>query len=230
MGLTLLALDTSTEACSVALLRHGKIWHQCVLAERAHTECILPLIDAILANGGCCLTQLDAIAFTHGPGSFTGIRIGIGIAQGLAFGADKPLIALSTLETLAQGAYRCKGATRVVSAIDARMNEVYIGSYCYQQSGQWQLNSVEQVLAPEEVAAELSLNRSTTWFAAGSGFQTYATLLPTTTPSGVRLPDAQDMIPLAEYAWQQCRLISADAVEPVYLRNKVAWKKLAGRE
>lgn len=230
MGLTLLALDTSTEACSVALLWQSKILHHFFVSPRGHTQRILSLINETLSEAGCRLSQVDAVAFTRGPGSFTGIRIGIGIAEGLAFGADKPLISISTLETLAQGAYRYMAATHIVSAIDARMNEVYVGSYRYQRPGKWLVHSSEEVMAPVYVADKICLANDEKWFSAGSGFQTYANMLPTTIPSGILLPDAQDMIPLAKYAWHHHQLLAPDEIEPMYLRNKITWKKLPGRE
>ncbi|PRI54099.1 tRNA threonylcarbamoyladenosine biosynthesis protein TsaB, partial [Haemophilus influenzae] len=124
-NLTLLALDTSTEACSVALLYRGEKTHINELAQRTHTKRILPMIDEILANSGLGLNQVDALAFGRGPGSFTGVRVGAGIAQGLAFGADLPVIPISNLTAMAQAAFELHQAENVVAAIDARMNEVY---------------------------------------------------------------------------------------------------------
>lgn len=119
----ILAIDTATEACSVALWNNGTTFAHFEECPREHTQRILPLVKTILTEGNTALTDLDALAYGRGPGSFTGVRIGIGIAQGLALGADLPMIGVSTLATMAQGAWRMTGATRVLAAIDARMGK-----------------------------------------------------------------------------------------------------------
>ena len=129
---TLLALDTATEACSVALLHNGEILAKDELSPKAHTRRILPMIDEVLSQAGIGLNQLDALVFGRGPGSFTGVRIGCGIVQGLALGADLPVIAISNLTAMAQAAYQQFGSTQVLAAIDARMNEVYFSALRYQ--------------------------------------------------------------------------------------------------
>lgn len=229
MSLTLLALDTSTEACSAALLRQGEIISQFVVAERAHTKNILPMIDRILFDADCTLGQIDAIAFTRGPGSFTGVRIGIGIAQGLALGADKPLIPISTLETLAQGAFRVANATHVVVAIDARMNEVYAAQYRYSAEGKWLINGIEQVMSPDKILDIIDHRQNECPYYAGTGFDTYPAMVGNSKPSGVSLPHAEDMIPIAEKLWYRNEVVKVDAVKPIYLRNSLNWKKLSGR-
>ena len=133
----ILAIDTATEACSVALWNDGTTFAHFELCPREHTQRILPLVRAALADAEVKLTDLDALAFGRGPGSFTGVRIGIGIAQGLALGAELPMIGVSTLATMAQGAWRKTGATRVLAAIDARMGEVYWAEYQRDADGVW---------------------------------------------------------------------------------------------
>lgn len=225
MALTILAIDTSTEACSVALFHHGEIIGDFVLSAREHTKQVLPMVDYILAEADCHLTQLDAIAFSRGPGSFTGVRIGVGVAQGLAFGADKPLIPISTLETLAQGALRLAGAKQVIVTIDARMNEVYCGQYLYNKMGRWDIQTKEQVISPKEVGNKIKNVTETPLFNAGSGFRKYPDLVPESISSGILLPNAKDMLPLAESLWHSRDLIYAEDAEPVYLRNEVIRKK-----
>ncbi|WP_268580446.1 tRNA (adenosine(37)-N6)-threonylcarbamoyltransferase complex dimerization subunit type 1 TsaB, partial [Escherichia coli] len=117
------------------------------LCPREHTQRILPMVQQVLAESGLALNQLDALAFGRGPGSFTGVRIGIGIAQGLALGADLPMIGVSTLQTMAQGAWRVSGAERVLAAIDARMGEVYWGQFERQADGRWLESEGEAVLS-----------------------------------------------------------------------------------
>lgn len=109
MSVKILALDTATERCSVALLVGNTVYSRSEIAPRDHTKKVLPMVDEVLKEAGVTLQELDALAFGRGPGSFTGVRIGIGIAQGLAFGADLPMIGISTLAAMAQAAYRLQG-------------------------------------------------------------------------------------------------------------------------
>ena len=132
----ILAIDTATEACSVALWNDGTVNAHFELCPREHTQRILPMVQDILTTSGTSLTDINALAYGRGPGSFTGVRIGIGIAQGLALGAELPMIGVSTLMTMAQGAWRKNGATRVLAAIDARMGEVYWAEYQH-ENGIW---------------------------------------------------------------------------------------------
>jgi tRNA threonylcarbamoyladenosine biosynthesis protein TsaB len=233
MSLRILAIDTATEACSVALYDGGETRAYFELCPREHTQRILPLVQQILSESGLALKQLDALAFGRGPGSFTGVRIGIGIAQGLALGAALPLLPVSTLLAMAQQAYRLHGAQQVLTAIDARMGEVYWAQYQRLHSGQWTGEQSESVLKPEQLSAQgLQLNGQ--WFTVGTGWQTYPQLFaeyqPQLVASDVLLPAAEDMLPLACQAWQQGVRIAPEHAEPVYLRNEVTWKKLPGRE
>ncbi|MFZ7343144.1 tRNA (adenosine(37)-N6)-threonylcarbamoyltransferase complex dimerization subunit type 1 TsaB [Avibacterium volantium] len=234
---TLLALDTSTEACSVALLHKGEIIHLDELAQRTHTKRILPMVDEILSQSGVTLNQVDALVFGRGPGSFTGVRVGAGIAQGLALGADLPVIPISNLTTMAQQAYEQYGTTQVLCAIDARMNEVYFSQLQAQKVRSdfgeffdWQALVRERVCTPEAV---LQLAQQTEdCVKVGTGWQAYPQLatLDWAKDSDITLPSAKAMLPLAlPYYWQK-QWISAVEIEPVYLRNEVTWKKLPGRE
>lgn len=224
---TILAIDTSTEACSAALLYRNEITHDFVISARDHTKQILPMIDKLLHQSDCSLQQVDAIAFGQGPGSFTGVRIGIGVAQGLAFGADKPMIGVSTLMTLAQGAYRTKQASNVIATIDARMNEVYLGQYQL-NNNQWHAIFPECVIAPEKVVQQVKLVSQDN-YSAGTGWKTYPNMLSDIKQSDILLPHAQDLIVIANQKWQKNETVNVEEVEPTYLRNEVTWKKLPGR-
>ncbi len=228
----LLALDTATEACSVALLDNNKISAEFALTPREHTQRILPMIEQSLLTHKLKLQQLDALVCCLGPGSFTGVRIGIGIAQGLAYGAKIPLIGVSSLETLAQGAWRLHRAERVLVAIDARMDEVYWAVYERDAKGVWQGKETEQVLSPQ-AAIEQMAGLSGKWLTAGTGWQAYPQLLQGHTlhlqPSDSLLPHAEDMLPLAYRLWLANSVTNPAEIEPVYLRNEVTWKKLPGR-
>lgn len=234
-NITLLALDTSTEACSVALWHKGEKTHLDELAQRTHTKRILPMIDELLVNSGINLKQVDALAFGRGPGSFTGVRVGAGIAQGLAFGADLPVIAVSNLTAMAQAAFELHQVENVVAAIDARMNEVYFSQVKREKVRselgeffQWNPVIEEQVCQPEKVLEQFS---DLTAYRVGTGWAAY----PQFKNSGLEvsdiiLPSAQYMLELALTDYAQNKVISALEIEPVYLRNEVTWKKLPGRE
>nr|WP_310617495.1 tRNA (adenosine(37)-N6)-threonylcarbamoyltransferase complex dimerization subunit type 1 TsaB [Pantoea cypripedii] len=232
MSARILALDTATEACSAALLNQQHIDARFEIAPRDHTQRILPLVQELLQAQQLELTALDALAFGRGPGSFTGVRIGIGIAQGLALGANLPMIGVSSLATMAQGAWRKSGATRVLAAIDARMGEVYWAEYQRDANGEWQGAETEAVLSPEAAQARIQ-SLSGEWTTVGTGWQAWPHLL--TSPgaqlltSEITLPAAEDMLPLAVAAWQRGETVAVEHAEPVYLRNEVAWKKLPGR-
>ncbi|MFE8709738.1 tRNA (adenosine(37)-N6)-threonylcarbamoyltransferase complex dimerization subunit type 1 TsaB [Aeromonas allosaccharophila] len=230
--LKILAVDTATEACSAALLVGDKLFSRWEEAPRDHTRKILPMVQAVLDDAGISLSDLDAIAFGRGPGSFTGVRIGIGVAQGLAFGAGVPLIGISTLAAMAQGAYRRDGAEQVLTAIDARMNEVYFGRYEL-LDGRMQLVGDEVVSDPAALV-DVRGKQAGRVTCVGTGFETYGEILSGLADelavSQVRFPAAEDMLPLARAAWLAGEAVPVEQATPVYLRDKVTWKKLPGRE
>lgn len=233
MSTKILAVDTATENCSVALMIGDDVISRCEYAPREHTTKILPMIDAVLADAGIKLKQLDALAYGRGPGSFTGVRIGIGIAQGLAFGANLPMIGVSTLAAMAQGSFRLHQADHVLTAIDARMGELYWAQYQRKTDGDWLLLGNEQVIAPDILLANVQADTNT-WLTAGTGWEAYPELL-TQLPFNAQLgsvlyPDSQDMVYLAKYAFARGEIVTAEAASPIYLRDTVTWKKLPGRE
>ncbi|CDH04452.1 putative glycoprotein endopeptidase, actin-like ATPase domain [Xenorhabdus bovienii str. oregonense] len=231
MSTRILAIDTATEACSVALWNESVIEAQFEISPREHTQRILPMVQAVLSQGNLSLQQLDALAFGRGPGSFTGVRIGIGVAQGLALGAELPMLGVSSLKTMAQGAFRLKGAQNVLVAIDARMGEVYWGQYTRNSQGEWQGDETEAVLKPEQ--AQAIMNALTgIWAIAGTGWEAYPQLLDShldLVKSDITLPHAEDMLPLAVQMWKAGKATAVEHAEPIYLRNEVTWKKLPGR-
>ncbi len=229
----ILAIDTATEACSVALWNDGKLCAHFEECPREHTQRILPLVKMILTEGDTSLNNLDALAYGRGPGSFTGVRIGIGIAQGLALGADLPMIGVSTLATMAEGAWRNTGATRVLAAIDARMGEVYWAEYTRDEQGVWHGEESEAVLTPD-AAGERMKQLSGEWATVGTGWPAWPGMandsgLPLV-DGKVLLPAAEDMLPIARQLLAAGKTVAVEKAEPVYLRNTVAWKKLPGRE
>ena len=153
----ILAFETSAKAASVALLEGdallGELYLNCGLT---HSRTLLESAQRLLEITELTAKDIDAVACAAGPGSFTGVRIGIGIAQGLALGAELPMIGVSTLATMAQGAWRKTGATRVLAAIDARMGEVYWAEYQRDEQGVWHGEETEAVLKPDAVAERLA--------------------------------------------------------------------------
>ena len=219
----LLAIETSTEACSVAVYADGAVLARHELAPRRHTQLVLPWAEELLAEAGLAKSQLDAIAVGRGPGAFTGVRIAIGVVQGLAFALERPVLPVSNLAALAQGALREQGAQHVAAAIDARMDEVYWG--CYQASaGEMRLVGQEAVLPPERVA--LPDASTAEWFGAGTGWgyaERLAVKVAASNPGA--LPNALDILSLATFAWARDEAIVAEQAQPVYLRDNVATPK-----
>lgn len=216
----ILALDTSTEACSAALLYGTDIIERFEALPRGHAGRILGMLEEVLAEAGLAIAELDAVAFCRGPGAFTGVRIACGVVQGIAFGADLPVAPLSTLAVLAQGALREHGAQRVVAAIDARMAEVYIGEY-RAVNGLMTLQGEEAVAAPET----LGPMAGDPWVGVGTGWAAYGEALQARLGTPVAaldaLPRARDCLPLAAAVLAEGRAVSAFEAVPVYLRDKV---------
>jgi tRNA threonylcarbamoyladenosine biosynthesis protein TsaB len=227
-----LALDASSSACSAALLRRDAGHSECTarfeLTPREHTRRLLPMVDEVLAEAQLVPGQLDAIAYGRGPGAFTGLRIAAGAAQGLAFGLDCPLLGISTLEALALQAHRRYHLRHVITALDARMGEVYAATWhCLNDTLRRQGD--EAVLVPGAVTLP---DDETDWVGVGSGF-TLWDQFSTELQAGMT-QHLTDLEPRAEeMAWLAARDFdaglgqAAHAVQPVYLRNQVAWKKPA---
>ncbi len=219
----LLALDTATEACTVALWLDGNVLERNELGGQ-HAERLLPMVDTLLAEAGLALTQLDALAFGRGPGSFTGLRIGAGVTQGLAFGADLPVVPVSSLAALAQGV----DAPRVLAAFDARMQQVYWGAYRRNAQGLMELQGNEQVLSPQQVPVPDDEG----WVGAGPGWDAYhAGLQPhlgqrLTAWYPQLLPQARHVAELAVSAFRAGATVAPGSALPVYIRDDVAVKQL----
>lgn len=219
----LLALDTATEACSVAVSVNGQIIERQVMG-RQHAERILELVEALLVEAGLKPVELDAVAFGRGPGMFTGLRIGAGVTQGIAFAADLPVVPVSSLQVLAQG----QDADRVLAALDARMGQVYWGGFVRGDDGFMEPVSDERVESPGSITLP-----DGSWFGAGSGWDQYTDeLLPrlqgqVTAWQAQAFPSAADLVRLGERAVAQGLAVSADLAIPVYVRDDVARKSAA---
>ncbi len=215
----LLAIETATEACSVAVLVDGEVIERFEIAPRRHTELALPWAHALLAEAGIAKSQLDAIAVGRGPGAFTGVRLAIALAQGIALALDRPLLPVSTLAVLAMQA---KG-DRVIAAIDARMGEIYVASFDRDGPGMV-ATSAEVVVAP----AAYLLPDGTSWNGVGTGFDAAESALTARLQSqlasvdALALPHAADVARLGALAFARGEAIAPERIEPAYLRNNVA--------
>jgi tRNA threonylcarbamoyladenosine biosynthesis protein TsaB len=218
----ILALDTATEACSAALLIDDEVIERHELAPRRHAALILPMIEAVLAEAGIGTGELDAVAFGRGPGAFTGVRIATGVVQGIAFAADLPVAPVSTLAAIAREVMTDHGAKQVVAAIDARMNEVYVGAYRAAEDGGVVLIGDEQVCAPDAP----DLDAQSDWIGAGSGWvahaETLSRRLGVATWWGEIYPRAGEIAALGALAYQKGEVVVAEQALPVYLRDNVA--------
>ncbi len=220
---TLLAIETSTEACSVAVYVDGHVVSRHELAPRRHTQLVLPWADELMAQAGLRKSQLDAIAVGRGPGAFTGVRLAIAIAQGLALALDRPVLPVSSLSALALADSRATG-DRVLAAIDARMGEVYLGAFVIDADGLPQAYDEERLLNPTQ---PIMVNGGL-WCGVGTGFAALDQALQTTLGNQLSncnaeaLPRASAVARIALAAYARGEAIAADQLEPAYLRNKVA--------
>jgi tRNA threonylcarbamoyladenosine biosynthesis protein TsaB len=222
----ILALDTSTEACSAALLIDGDISERYRVAPREHGALILPMMTELLSDAGIKPVELDALAFGRGPGAFVGVRIATGVAQGIAFAAQLPVIPVSSLAALAQGADR----SHVYSAIDARMNEVYWAAYVKNAQGIVELLGDEIVSPPENVpAAHQETGPSALWYGAGTGWGVYADVLSQQVNDLIGhdaqlFPRAGCVAQIAQHEFTRRQFVDPAEAVPTYLRNDVARK------
>jgi len=216
---TILAIETSTELASVALLHGDRLLVRDAPSVQTHSQTLLPMVQALLAQAGIPLKACDAIAFGAGPGSFTGVRTACGVVQGLAFGAGLPVAPVVTLEAMAQACHEQTGAADVLCLLDARMGEVYWAQYRHGEAG-WQIVVAPALCSPAAVAPQGEA------VACGNGLAAYPEafsgrpLLSGAHP-GI-MPHAAQVATLARLAVMRGETIEAAAAQPVYLRNKVA--------
>ncbi|MDO9239489.1 MAG: tRNA (adenosine(37)-N6)-threonylcarbamoyltransferase complex dimerization subunit type 1 TsaB [Methylicorpusculum sp.] len=222
----LLAVETATEACSAALFINGEIREHFELAPRTHTQRILPMIEALMTEADLRPQQLDAVAFGCGPGSFTGVRIATGVIQGIAFGADLPVVPISTLAALAQDAFDSTNESVIFSAIDARLSEIFWAVYLRDANGFAELVGKENV-----IPADLADACHQKGIGVGSAWRVYSeVLLAKLTQSVIsfdadRLPRAAAVASLGVRGMLAGRAVSVEVAMPVYLRDKVAKKE-----
>jgi tRNA threonylcarbamoyladenosine biosynthesis protein TsaB len=220
--MNLLAIETSTEACSVALVHGDQVAARSDIAPRRHAELVLPMADSLLAEAGLGRHALDAIAVGRGPGAFTGVRLGISLAQGMALALDRPVVTVSSLAALALEAPEGEGA--ILAVIDARMGEIYAACYVRDDQGGLVALDEERVCAPEQ----LVLPAVSGWHVVGTGWATYAGVLreriaaPVLSERGHAYPQARHVAELAVREFRAGHALAPDLALPVYLRDKVA--------
>lgn len=226
----ILAIETSSELASCALLNSAdgadtpglpRVLTRESSGVRTHSQSVLPMVQELLRDAGIALADCDAIAFGAGPGSFTGVRTACGVAQGLAFGARKPVLPLVTLEAMAEACRVRTGATAVLAVLDARMGEVYWAQYRW--SGAWETVRAPALCAPGDVAPEPETGLA----ACGNGFAAYPEAFAGKAwAQGAHadiLPHARELAVLGVTALAAGRGVPADEAQPIYLRNKVAY-------
>jgi tRNA threonylcarbamoyladenosine biosynthesis protein TsaB len=219
--MNILALDTSTEFLSLALQKGEQVFVRELNAGQTHSQRILPLLRELLNEANVALADLGGIAFGAGPGSFTGLRIACGVAQGLAYGANLPVVGVSTLLAVAEET----GSNKVIVCLDARMSEVYHAAY-EKVEGQWKEVVAPNLSKPEMVATIAGQD----WTAAGSGWQVFASQLnavygnQVSEYSQILYPSAKIIAQIAQPMFLAGQGVTAAEAHPIYIRNKVALK------
>ncbi|MEN8822963.1 MAG: tRNA (adenosine(37)-N6)-threonylcarbamoyltransferase complex dimerization subunit type 1 TsaB [Glaciecola sp.] len=236
--MNIVVLDTATEACSVAVNYNDTVVGQFTVSPQQQSVNILPMLQAVLDEAGMAKSAIQGIGFGQGPGSFTGVRIAMGMTQGLALGLDIPVVGVSTLAAMAQEAFtQAPELETVYAAIDARMDEVYFAQYRIEK-GLVVLQGNEQVIPPEVALSQMDgqIGHLKQQLAdgkialVGTGWEAYTTfaeLLPG--PIVITLPNARFMLPLVEDALAQNKGVAVEDAQPQYVRDTVTWKKLPGR-
>jgi tRNA threonylcarbamoyladenosine biosynthesis protein TsaB len=216
----ILALESSTEQGSVALLQDGQVRTRHWLGQRSHAESLLQEVMALVNEAGIALAALDAIAFGQGPGSFTGLRTACGVAQGLALGADVPVVPVSTLLALAQATQQ----NRILSTLDARMGQLYLAAF-ERVEGQW-CTRLEPLLCSPDQLPSLPQGK---WLPTGSGFEVFEPLCENAWAGQLhpalrgQFPQASAVVELGAQAFAAGHAVAPELALPLYLRDKVAF-------
>lgn len=228
--MNILSVEASTESCSAAFYTDDNIFLRHQIAPREHSKLLLNMVDELLKEAKTDIQEIDAFAYGMGPGSFTGLRIAAGIVQGLAFGTNKGVIPVSTLQALAQAAWKRFGYTKVFAALDARMHEVYFGFYALDSNNIMQNLTVDRLSTPESIT-DVTLEVMTKhWYGVGSGMATYHEILKKSLPyvemqESLLYPSALEIAIIASKIYPKHGGKSAESAVPVYLRNKVTEKQ-----
>lgn len=216
----LLAFDTSTDVLSIAVQRGDAVLARTEPGGAQASAALIPLIQQLLAEADLTLSALDAICFGRGPGAFTGLRTACAVAQGLGFGSGRPVLPIDTLQAVAEEARQQFGATRVLAAMDARMDEVYVQAWQLDENGLWQAAEGDagqaRLLSPESVQVPAG------WTLAGNAFTAYGERLPGDAPRQSAMPTANALLRLAPALLATGAAVSPELAWPLYVRDKVA--------
>jgi tRNA threonylcarbamoyladenosine biosynthesis protein TsaB len=223
MSSRILLIETSQQCCSVALST-DPVLSEDIFEARSHARDLLPMIQRLLQRAGISLKELDALAFGQGPGSFTGVRIAASAIQGLAYGAQLPVVALSSLAMLAKSCVVREGVenARIVAAVDARMGEVYAGVYDYQQ-GQLHAVSQDALLSPAQLQQIIETAVDMPLYLTGSAAELIT--LPAAVQYSEGLALAADSLDMASRLFAEGAAVTAEEALPQYLRGSSAWQK-----
>ncbi len=216
--MSVLAFDTTTSALSIAFMHQDRLYHYHEAKPKHHAEVILTVLEDLLKKADACLSDFTGIAVSNGPGSFTGVRTGVAVAQGLAFGSHLRVCGLSSLMLLAEQAYRLQKAKRVLTLLDARQNEVYWAAF-ERIDDQWHTHIAECVIAPDKAPLP---QWSESFTVIGTGWQAYEAILAPRLPASLSIltpgyPDAEDLLTLAKTAV----FTEPDQLMPVYYRKAI---------
>ncbi|MBF0265139.1 MAG: tRNA (adenosine(37)-N6)-threonylcarbamoyltransferase complex dimerization subunit type 1 TsaB [Gammaproteobacteria bacterium] len=237
MSISILAVETSTNACSASVLIYDQstqnfnYFSRFEVAPQQHTELLLPMIDEVLTESDRLISQVDVLAFGQGPGSFTGVRIAASVIKAIAYAHDLPVVAVSSLESMAVAAYEEKSAEKIIVMVDARMKEVYL-SNCHIKIGDnnlMQINSEEQLLAPDTAYNNVSQQKN--FIATGNAWNIYKdkfnALLDDEKQSllSIEYPNAKQIAYLGLLKFMSGEVQDAISALPIYLRNNVATPK-----
>lgn len=218
----ILAIETSSETASVALLRDDAVISRVSSGVRTHSQAVLPMVQELLAEAGLALHDCDAVAFGAGPGSFTGVRTACGVAQGLAFGGKLPAVPVVTLDAMALACRQQHGAEQVLVVLDARMGEVYWAQYRFD-------DGAPVAVLPPVLSAPREVQPQGAPVMCGNGLSAYAEAFPAGGFADI-MPHAEQIARLAAQAFAAGRTVTAAQAQPLYLRNKVAYTQAERRE
>jgi len=227
----LLVIEAASDSCSIALQIDNHIFERLEAAPRMHSRLLYPMLNQLMAEAGIKPKELDAVVFGKGPGSFTGLRIAAATAQGIGFACDIPLIGVSTLQAMATQTRSEQTSQQVISIMDARMNELYVGFYAWHETKKLMLPQIDDQLCPVHASLQqMNIPYSETLAGCGHGLKLSEQLdesiqnIAQQDPSQVL--KASSLLPMANHLYEQKQVVAPEQVELVYLREQSHWKTI----